>query len=298
MPDVVYDAPFGASTLRQVTNSSFDPRIQVLDGRESGATYVSEKFIESSQPEADLTTLDIAGFISIFGVEGALITNGSTVKIPWHKRASGGTFQGLTGVNTLITGLALNPIRLTPMSLTAPRMGSVTAQGAAYFLSSDGMTRPYNMLTGQDLAAQDFQQMWGLGPVYVNGTHIDRQVGYSINFGVKYSDQQHYDGLPYPTDIFVEDISPSIEFTAEDFDYFQSVVGGVAISQVWVYLRKRVSGGTYAVDGSTVHQKFSFSGGIMVPQRVSASDTKHGQAGIKLEGLQLAYSSGVAIIAP
>ena len=302
MPDVVSDCLIGASTyLHQITQSSFNPNIQILDGVASGSPYVMEQFIESANPEAQITSVDLANFMTIFGVQGGQIASGVNVIVPYQKRKSGGTFQ--TGsANMEIQGVASCPVQLVPLSINAPRMGVPTAQGGLHFLSVDGITQPWAGLVNQSLSAQVFEAMYGLGPVYVNGTRVPKQVGWNLNFGVGLSEKQHWDGLPFPSDVFIETAKPSIEFNVEDFDLMASITGGEAITSFVCYLRARVQGGTYGTTGIS----FTFSSGaIGVPLQLSASETKHGTAGVRVEGYTgtvttnpLSFSTSASVPSP
>jgi len=298
MPDVVYDALLGSGVnLRQVTNSGFDPKIESMSGRFSGAPVISDQFIVSSQPEASLSTVDIGGFLTAFGTLGTLIASGANVTVPYQKRAKGGTFVG-AGANMKVVGIADCPVVLVPQSINAPRQGTPTAQGQAFFLSSDGIVVPYAESVNQTLQAQAFNAMYGLGPVYINGVHVPKQVGYSVSFGLGWSDLQTYDGAVYPSDMFLETIDPVIEVQVEDFDQFVSILGGAAISSVTAYLRKRTSGGTYVANATAQHIKFSFASGVIKPQMISAQETKHGSAAIRLEGRTRVASAASAVTAP
>ncbi|HEY0982674.1 hypothetical protein [Schlesneria sp.] len=298
MPDVVYDAILGSGVnLRQVTNSSFDPKVESLAGRMSGAAVISDQFIVSSQPEASLSTVDIGGFLTAFGVVGAVVNNGANVTIPFQKRARAGTFVG-AGANMVVKGITDCPVVLNPQTITAPRQGAPTAQGQVLFLSSDGMVTPYSETVNQTLAGQLFSAMYGLGPVYINGDLVPRQVGFSVTFGLGWSEPQNYEGSVFASDIFLETIDPVIEVQVEDFDLLASILGGASITNVTAYLRKRASGGTYVADATAQHIKFTFAGGLIKPQAMSAQETKHGNAGLRLEGRTLVASTASAVTAP
>lgn len=294
MPDIVFSAILGATTVKQVASSSFNENISILAARTSGSPTIADQFIDSIAPAGEFTTTDIANFLAAFGVSGSQITDGSTVKIPYQKRANGASFGG-DGTNLVIVGKADNPVQLLPISVTAPRQGAVTASGAIHFLSEDGLTAPHQVLTGQDLTVETFNSMYRLGPVYINGTQLPKGVGFTVNFGVGLSEKQHFDGATFPTEVYKETFDPYIEVTAEDFDILADLTGGVAITSVRAHLLKRVSGSTVAAYGSTVHTRFSFASGLITPQQISASDTKHGQAALRFSGRTLVYSTSSAV---
>jgi hypothetical protein len=305
VPDVVYDAVFGAIsggrgavTLRQITNSNLNENIDVLDGRFSGDAFIADQFIQAVRPTFDLTTTDIANFKAIFGTgyaDANRIVDGQSVVIPWHGRKSGGTF--LSGASHVrVRGFSnTSPVQLVPVSVTAPRQGAVTAQGQVHFLSRDGIEMPHEVAVNTSLASQAFQSMYGLGPVFINGDRLPRQVGFTVNYGIGLSEMQHFDGTAMPTDCFIETVTPSIEVTAEDFDYIATITGGLEISSVSAFLRKRLSGSTYEDEADDVHFEFSFASGIITPQAIGAQDTKHGQAVVRLAGRILVTSDSAAI---
>ncbi len=292
--DVVYDVPLGSGVQRQVSQTSFSEGIDVLAGRMSGAPVISDQFVQSGTPVAELSSVDIGGFLTNFGSVGGMLFDSSLVAIPYQKRTPGGTFAGGSS-NLVVVGISGYPAQLVPMSVSAPTMGSPVAHGAIHFLSGDGFTRPYNVLANQAIGGQAFQAMYGLGPVFLNGTRVPRQIGYTVNFGVTLSDKKHYDGAPYPTDIFQEQFDPSIEFNQEDFDFLTTIAGGAGITTLVCMMRKRASGGTYVPDDQAVHLTFSFTGGFIHSQQVQASETKNGTHGVRVLGRTLLIGNGVVI---
>ena len=294
MPDVVYDALVGASTnLRQVTNSGFDPHLDFMNARESGNPVISDQFLSTGSPEAQLTTVDIGGFIAAFGTTGGQ-TDGANILVPYQKRQSGGTFKG-GSTNMTVAGITTCPVQLVPQQVTAPRQGSPTASGQLHFLSVDGITVPYVESVNQSLSAQAFDAMYGLGPCFINGTKVPRQVGFTVTFGVGLSEKQHYDGAVWPSDIFLETFDPVIEIQVEDFDQISSIATGGVITSCSAYLRKRLSGSSYSADTNAAHVKFSFASGMIVPQALRASETKHGSAAIRLIGRTLVASNASTV---
>lgn len=292
--DVVYDCPMGASTLRQVSQSGFNEGIEVMAARMSGSQSISDQFLASANPVGEVTSLDIGGFLTLFGATGALVADGSTVSIPYHKRASGSSFAS-GSANLVAKGIASNPVFIEPVSIHAPANGACTAQGRAHFLSADGVTQPWAVAANQALASQAFVAQYGLGPVYLNSTLVPRQIGYTVNFGLGLSEKKHYDGAVYPSDLFIEELNPSIDFSQEDFDLLASVAGGAAITTLVCWMRKRASGGSYVADDQLVHMTFTFSAGFIHSQGISASDTKNGQQGVRVLGRALTIGNGVAL---
>lgn len=326
MPDVVYDAILGQDgsnnnqVLKQVTQSDFDPHYNIFGARNSGNPYVatytpptgntvlSAHFLESANPEAQLTTMDIGGFLTLFGALGARIADGSLVQIPWVKRQSGGTLQsgahhmliqGTTSTNSITTG-TYNPVQLVPVSISAPRNGPVTANGEVHFLSGDGLTNPFTAKTNQSLSSQNFGGMYSLGPCWLAGSRISRMVGFNVNFGVHLSEKQRYDGCPFPSDLFIEEIEPTIEIQVEDFDQIASWESAVSITtpSFAAFLRQRYPGGTFFADNAAQHIKLSFASGIAHPQAMRASETKHGNAALIIRGVSLTVSVTSAVAAP
>lgn len=303
MADVVYDAILGANNLRQVVSSDFNQSMELVEGRESGNPFKADQFVQSVSPEASLTTMDIGGFLTAFGLLGTLVDDGSGVVIPFAKRANGGSFAG-DGANLHVIGVEDHPVFLVPQSITVPKMGPVVAQGMAHFLSADGVTAPFAVEVNQDLAAQAFVALYGGGPVYVNSTRIDAQVGFTVNFGLQLSEKQHYEGSPYPTKIFVEEVNPSIEIMVEDFDQIVTFQG-VNVSQLSAYIRKRATGGTYVGNGTSGHVKLGLTTdggatakGFAQAQAIRANETKHGNAALRITGCKLTSSVASAITSP
>ena len=297
--DVVYDVPLGGlGTMRQVSQSSFSESIEVMAARMSGAPVISDQFIQSANPIAEVAGVDIGSFLTMFGTAGGQIANGAGVIIPYHKRVPGGTFYD-GSANVVVKGVLNNPVQVEPVSITAPTMGSPVANGRLHFLSADGITRPWDVLANQALVSQDFIGCYGLGPVFVDiGSgyfQVPRQIGFTVNFGIGFSEKKHFDGAVYPTEIYIEEMNPSIEFNQEDFDLLAAIAGGKPITGVKCWLRRRASGGTYVADNVASHIKFSFTSGFLQHQSVSASETKNGQQVVRCLGRTLLVGNGVVL---
>lgn len=298
MASTVYDAILGSTTVRQVSNVSLNPNLSVMKERYSGGTHIAAQFIDSGEPVLDLTTADIEGFLAAFRDdthESLRVANGNTVIVPWNGRADGGTFQ--SGSNHVrVRGYSTtSPVQLVPMSISAPTKGPATAQGQVHFLSRNGAEVPHQIQTSQALASQAFNACFRQGPLSVNGSLIDEQIEFTLNFGVTLSEKKHYAGGNYPTSVFIQTVEPSIQFTQEAFAYLSSIINGVDISSVSAFLRKCVEGSTVEADAATEHIEFSFAGGLMTPQSVSASGTSEGRNSIMIQGEVLTVATGVAI---
>lgn len=300
MAATVYDVVCGGTTVRQVSQTSLNPNMQIMKEKFSGNAYIAEQFIEAANYEVSLTTTDIAGALAAFrdsSNESLRILNGGTVIVPWNDRSSGGTFLAASSNHVRIKGYSTtSPVQLVPMSISAPQSGFASFQGAIHFLSRNGLEPPILVQTAQSLASQAFVGSYRLGPLNVNGTLVDQQIGWNLNFGVQLSEKKRYGGAPYPIDCFIVSVEPTIEFTAEAMAFLSTITGGLAITSLSAYLRKCVAGGTVVANATEENIEFSFAGGLATHNSTSGSGSAEVQNMVVVAGESLVIDTTAAIV--
>lgn len=294
MADVVYDAIFGATNIRQVRSSQLSQSVERNRARVSGSPYTSEFHVVSAEPVVNFTSGDLATAVTaMLASSTGLLVSGGAISIPYQKTAQGGTFRGTLAHTVLSATDGFAVIDSVSARHGDPQGAAVEI--AAHLLSSDGETAPLTGAVDQTLAAQAFVATHSLGPVSLNGTQLEKVVSAAVNPG--YTVQKFsYNGLPYPTEVRVASIDPTLTIEFEDFDAL--VTYGPLFSSLTaaaVHYRKRADGGTLVASGTPAHARFSVADSLAVNESASASAQENGSATIVIEGKTLTASGASAI---
>lgn len=292
MADGVYDAVLGALTLKQVSNTTYSEGKTVIAATKSGDVDPAQYYANRAEPKATFESTDIAGVLGGISVTAGLSISSGTITIPYRKRAQGATFAGssahvaLSGTNGL----------LIPTSFSSSQdQEASTVSLELWFRSTDGATDPVTSATGASLASQSFNVSYDHGPVLVNASEVAEVTGFTVNPGIEVR-AKRYQGLPFPTALYIVQRRPTIDLEFEDFDDAEAFVGTVtAMSSCACYMRKLADGSSHVAEATAEHVKFSFTDGIVTLETLSASGTEDGTATVRLYGDTLAASATNAI---
>jgi hypothetical protein len=293
--DVVYDATLGSLGLKQVLSGSFNTNASPIAGSTSGGLDVDTYYGGPADPRASFSSGDIGTIVGVsnFCTQGLAVSSG-TITIPYHKRADKSTFASGTSHFTVSGSNGL----IVPTSFSvAQDDDGASANLECYFQSTDGFTVPFATNSSQSLSSQSFVGMYGLGPCSIDGTTLGETVGFTVNPGITVSPEKHNGGL-FPDTLYITTRRPSIEIQFNDFDDVDSILGDAVWTAIGsncvCYMRAR-SGAGYVANGTTSHVSFTFAGGIVDMQTVSASGSSSGVASVILYGESLTAAAGVAI---
>ena len=291
--EVVHDLIFGAGVpIKQCQTVSHSNNANPYVGRNSGGAAPAFVGLMSAEPTATFTTMDVAGFVGIFGVAGASVTSG-TVTIPYRKRTSGSTYAGTLSHFTMTGANAFG----YPTSFTASQDQAASATAEIKFLSTTGLAAPLTTATGATLAAQSYNVSYTLGPAGINGTQVPEITAITVNPGLQV-EVRMFNGSPYPESCYVIQTDPTIELTFADFDSIDTY-GPIFASNdgndVTAFFRKMDDGSTRVADATAEHIKFTLSDGLITIPDFSASDTSDGSGTILITGKTLAVTATSAI---
>jgi len=290
--DVVYDAILGASSLKQIRRTSYRSQAKILTGRMSGAVDPSAKFLQEAQPRATFDCEDLAGLLTLISVTAGLYVSGSTVTLPWNKRANGGTWAG-GSANDVLSGTSCLAV-ITSISGAQGDDGVVGSIELA-FLSTDGQTPPIAASVNNALASQAYNAWYAMGPFYVDSSQLSQVKSTRVDPGVEMMAKM-YDGDVYPRLTFIQARNPAVEVEFENFDalYAQTPIAA-AMTNCAVYYRKRVVGGTFVSDATAAHVKLSLGTGIKICNTAEGSGHENATASLRFEGLLLSSSTASPI---
>lgn len=269
MSYAIYDSTLGSLTLRQCTAAGFNLNGEPVEGTFSGQLDVAEYFGGQCDLRATFETEDIAAVAAVSNILTAgLSVSSGTITVPWQKRQALGTFASGSSHLSLSSANGL----IIPNRIELPNGGNATVGLEVIFVSADGTTVPVAVNTSQALSSQAFNALYTLGPVVVNGTTIDEDVGVTITPGLTV-ETKHYNGVNFLLGNGVKIVRrrPMIEIRSEDLAVLSSLGAAWGVgSSIVVYARKR-SGASFVADGTAQHVKITGADGLIRPQTISAS---------------------------
>jgi hypothetical protein len=290
--DNLYDAILGSVTLKQCREADVSPEVQFIANRMSGAIDPSAISVTSAAPKATFTCDDLAGILAGISVSAGLAIASGTITIPFHKRADGSTFGGNSAHAILSATDAVAVIRAISGSQGDE---NASAEIEVQFKSTDGLTAPVTASVNNTLSSQSYGNAFAMGPLYIDGSALSQVTSVRVEPGVKIV-AKRFDGSVYPTLIYIESRDPMITVTFENLDAMYSQAALFAsMTSAAAYFRKRVDGGTFVSDVSTVHIKQSLGTGLKVMQGIRGSGQSNAQATLKLVGKALTSSYASAI---
>ena len=293
---VCADALFGATNIRQVTQSSHSTNHEHRKAMISGGAAVSQVSGKSAGEITQLTSADMAAIVALntstFCSVGLSLL-ASTITVPYKIRSAGALFA--SGLNhTAITGA--NAL-IVPTSFEVTQDADfATAQMDIHWLSADGVTKGCDDATGQALAAQAFNAEYTLGPCYINASLIAGVQGFRVTPGIEVVKPPLGSGSVFPLFASIKTVQPTMQLTVNDFDAIASTVGDwTAMTSANFYLKKRADSGVFTAAATAEHIRFTFAAGLTDTDNVSVSNNDDGSATITLHGKVLTAAAAVAI---
>jgi hypothetical protein len=284
MPNAIHDVVWGSLTLKQLLGSGYNVNGEPIEGVYSGGIDVSEHFGGPIEPTAPFEVEDIGGVLAVSSIVtvGLAVTSG-TITVPLKKRQDLGTYAG-AGANYSLS--SANGI-LIPDTFSVSENGNASASLTGHFKSTDGDTNPVTVNVAQNVAAEAFNSLWGLGAVTINGTAIPKVLGFTVGTGIRLT--KRFYGKNYPTDTFIEARRPFIDVRTYDMDILSALGSALAAGTSLVaYMRKRSGFGTgFVSDVTAAHAKFTFADGAIKPQEWNAGGTGDATRTIRFWGESL-----------
>lgn len=283
MADGLYDAVVGATTLRRCTQASASPNLEKLLARYSGAVSPDDAFIISADANASFETFDLKGVLNSMSLTGGLFVTSGSVVIPYRKRSPGGTYAAInSSVHTTASGSKALAI---PTAFNFPSKGAASVSVQVIFLTPDGVAAGMVLNVNQTLTAQSGCNVYGLGPVALDGVGLAKINSVTINTGINVERVNH-NGSVWPDEVFITTVEPTIVLNTDDLALIGAYDGGGLLATgLELGIRRRTSGGTYYDDTSAQHVKFTCASGIVTPNDLSADGTSLASTGLTISGL-------------
>lgn len=262
MPYIPYDAILGASTIRQLMRSTFDPQQKFDKRAAAGATAVSQIPLMEAEPRWQAESQDLVGVLTAIPLATGLAIASGTVTLPFEARAQGATFQ--SGSNHYsVSGSNLLAV---VTEIKGQIGGFASCDIEARFRSTDGLTVPYTENSAVALAASAFNATFRMGPCVVNGVTVTDLQRTSVKTGLEITARRGSGGI-YPDILNLNTpFEPMIEISA--WNLAQS---SPAITSVVQYFRRQQDGAPVA-DGTASHIAITLTGGITQTGSVGGSE--------------------------
>lgn len=291
MPSTVYDATLGSLTLAQVLSSSFSNNGEPIEGVTSGAVDVAEYLVGNCDVRSTFESQDLASVAAVSNIATAgLAVSGGTITIPYQARENLSTFGGAGDHYTLsATSGFIHP---TAFNLTSGDAATVSLE--CIYVSSDGETTPVAVNTGASLSAASYVGVYGLGPISINGTAIERVQSVTVVPGIELAARMYR--YNFVTEVYIVRRRPYIEIVTEDLPTLAALgsTWGVGTACV-VYARKRSQTG-FVADATASHISFSFADGLVKPAQISGAGVgANSTRTLRFYGEALSVSGGTAI---
>ena len=216
----------------------------------------------SANQSLGFQTTDLKGIIGICGLDGALLTSGSSLVNYWRKKAHGGTFAaaGTDVSTTVVDGM------IACGNLSASHGAPASVSVSVFPSSADGATEPialsYAATTPAEVTVQDYAYTIAACKFGTLGAETVALQSIEYDFGLNIV-SEGADGALYPNIVHVVARNPTISFTTLDigraadinFHGNQSVT---AEPLVLFFARLKEGGGRYP-DNETEHIKITIN---------------------------------------
>jgi len=255
------------TTIDQITDSQFDPRLQELIEASSGSAYPTVAAVMAGSPLLQATTRKVNTACPLITAVGKNIT--SAVYLYSQLYASGG-LRAATAAHRV--GMTKGIV--VPRSLQCSHLGLAQLSFDVFGTSTDGSTAPYALDTAAPLTTAD-DELYTLGKCTLDGG-VAQLMDLSIDFGLSERIEAS-DSDVWPSLACIESVRPVITMrTSNPAEFDDYDPAGLAISsEINLYLRKVAQGGTRTSDASAAHLKVSIYEGICIPR---ANRFAHGEA--------------------
>lgn len=245
-------------TSDQALNSALMTGLEGSDG----SMYATFGSLISGAPVGRFTTNDLKAALDQCGLVGMLIDTDGThpgVVMYFQKYKEGGTREALAS--------AVHMSMTVPNGIMVPRTLEMVHQGNARITyeiigRQETTTAPLTFSETATLPAAVYPATvvaHTLGKIDLNGTTLDRVQSVTIDFGIVL-EVEGADSDIYPTKVSIRDIRPSVTILSTKPEITATLTEdglGYATDIVIVYARKRAEGGTFVIDATAEHVKFT-----------------------------------------
>lgn len=252
-------------TIGQIVDQDYAPGIEEM--LEGGSANVDADYcaIGEAKPMLSFTTTDLLGGFALCGFNALAIAAETDFYFAAIKEG------GIIDTASTHIKMSFSAGMMVPRSLDATQ-GKDPARLTydIYPLSSDGLTAPVTITTGQALPSQGLvAQAYSLGPIKINGTTFFSGIqSVRWNFGLN-PEILMADGEPFPTFGGVVNRRATCAINGLDVSGLSTFnINGIALTAFASFFRKVAPGGTRVANATAQHVKLSGTKGMLYPRGV------------------------------
>ncbi len=275
----LYAVKINSTLIDQVREQRIDAGLRELIVSGDGAVDAKYAALMDIDPKMTFQTTDIAGFLGICGISGLAVTE---VILYFQKTTESGIRAGAGAHKTVTVSAGL----VLPRTISARQGGEAVLAFDVVLISSDGLTSPLTIASGQDLASgATVDAVFTLGPWKLNGSMQEGIQSLDVDFGLRERIYKH-SGLPYPVRVHIEERKPRVRLRTTDVPFFTAndldgVAQGATASLVW--FRKLNREGVRVANATAEHIKFTIYDGIWKAGTVGGSHPSEQMADVEIE---------------
>lgn len=261
----------------------------------SGDLYVLFQSLIEQRSTVSFATTSLKAALDKVGLLGWDIATGSAggVNFFLQKWLSGSTREGTLKHLKFNAAAGL----LVPRRLTGEHGGDAEITYEAV-LAQTGSTLPIvksDLVTLPGLDAAETDLRWAIGPVTIDGDVLTHVRSIELDFGLNVQ-ADGGDGDTYPTLVTISDVQPTLTLRGTDPQWLEKYLASpannipitgkdaLAAGPTTLVLRKRDLGGTYVVNTTAEHIKFTFNGFVHVPTPFDVAGNDPAETTVVLQG--------------
>jgi hypothetical protein len=284
----LYAVGFDTTMVGGITDQNLEFANQVLGEATSGSPYAKSQSLVHQAARGGFTSLDAAsllGALPTTGLSLADLTAGLNLFLAKREEGGGVASGAVHRKYTLANGI------LVPRQLTAAHLGNASLS-AEILPTSDGTNAPLTITKNVSLPAGAADgARHTLGPVTIGGVSLASLRTLTVNFGIN-AQTEGADSKLWDTHASYEDIAAVITIAGIDPEWLDTaaipITGKAAThANTTIYLRKRLSGGTFVADNVAEHIAITAAGLATINEVFTAGKGK-GPASCALE-IRLLY---------
>ncbi len=277
----VYGVVIDSTLLGGITNLNTRTGSEVRNEPTSGEIYARFQSLVAQLPGAEFTTLNIAAALDLCALTGVDVGGlAAGLNLYAQKHVEGGTRAGAASHRkyTLKDGI------LVPRTLSVTHQGDATLRYEAVGIW-DGSNDVITISDSQSLpGGLTDAERFTLGPVTIESVSLAQVRAFELDFGLEVVSEGS-DSDIWDTFISIASIQPQITLRGIDMEWFKAanipLLGkAVTHTNTAIYLRKRAAGGSFVIDGTAEHIKFTAAGLATIDTPFDADGNEAGETSL------------------
>lgn len=258
-------------------------------GDDSGGIYDEARSIVSQLPEPTYSTKSVQTLLSVIALNGTCFSSdGSHPGVRIYGQVVRDCKNLPAATANLRYTIPKGLLRLDTLSI--PRTGDATVSFTVDALT-DGTNAPFSgTYAGITLPTSPVSNKYGMGAARVGNILVSEPTNLSLAFGVGTDEKLPAVGAVWADTAGVRKVQPSLSIQGQDPTMLDDTTGIPMLGKQGIHtntkiqLKKRLRGGAYELDASTVHMAMTLDGLTLVNDPFSSSGDVVADFDARLEG--------------